>query len=202
MTTRKKVHAMTGLDSRDAVWTVIRRLKTFTLRQLKVGTTLNLESVREYCQGLLLAGYLEEDVTNPAPLVRGLGIRPKTYHLIKDCGVDAPRVRKDGTIVTQGRNRVQMWRTMKVLGRFTVRDLVVHATTEECEIKENDASDYCKRLAQAGYLTHVRNGGYRFLKGMNTGPKPPMIQRGKEVWDQNLKKRLWPLEDTNHDQQR
>ena len=197
---RKKVNAMNGLDSRDAVWALIRQLKTFTVRQLREDTTLSMSSVRDYCQGLLVAGYLEEDLSVPPQLITGLGIQIKTYRLIKDCGIDAPRVRKDGTIVTQGRNRVQMWRTMKVFkGRFSTRELAIHASLEECVIQESDAADYCKHLERAGYLFRVRSGAYCFDKAMNTGPKPPMIQRGKEVWDQNKKKRMWPLEDTDHE---
>lgn len=188
---RKPINKMNDFDSREAIWRTIRQLKTFTVPQLHGETTLKIESVREYCQGLAAAGYIAKTDT-PGKAI--------TWQLVKDCGVDAPRVRKDGTPVTQGRKRLQMWRTMKVLGQFTVRDLAVHASLEDSVIKEDDAADYLKHLCSAGYLAKSKNGGYRFMPSYNTGPKAPMIQRVQQVWDPNLKKVVWTNDGgDNHD---
>lgn len=87
-----------GLDSWQVVWEAIRRLKTFTVRQLREETLMDIKSVRDYVVGLEASGYLF-----------GLMTVPKKWELVKDIGVEAPRVRKDGTPVTQGGGRKNMW---------------------------------------------------------------------------------------------
>jgi predicted metal-dependent enzyme (double-stranded beta helix superfamily) len=39
-----------------------------------------------------------------------------------------------------------MWRAMKMLGRFTYRDLAVHASTDEVEVKPATAKTYIRHL--------------------------------------------------------
>jgi hypothetical protein len=122
--------------------------------------------------------------------------------LLKDVGVDAPRVRKNGEQVTQGLNREQMWRTMRILNSFNATELGVTASTEDVQIIVNDAKDYIGHLHKAGYLVQTalaNNGGglarYRLFPTMNTGPRPPMVQRVKHVFDPNLNKIVWPVEE-------
>lgn len=185
---RKPMDKLNGFDSREAIWAEIRRLKSFTVRELYEGTTLKLDSVREYVAGLKYAGYVAAQVSD-APFVP-FKTQATVYTLVRDVGIDAPRVRKDGTPVTQGQGTANMWRTMRILGTFSARELAVSASTETCVIKENTAARYLRYLCDAGYL-HNQKGLYRFLPSMHTGPKPPMIQNVKRVWDQNLKKVMW-----------
>lgn len=188
---RKPMDKLNGYDSREAMWAVIRSIKTFTVRELREETTLEISTVRDYVTGLCAAGYLEKDGTKPSGSAgKGIGANAVVYKLVKDAGVDTPRVRKDGTKVTQGQGRLNMWRTMRMIGNFTAKELAVNASTPDCIIKESTASDYAHHLCLAGYL---RNQGNRYLfkKTSYTGPKPPMIQRVKRVWDQNLKKVMW-----------
>lgn len=175
---RKAMDKLNGHDSREAMWKVIRKLRIFSVTQIYMETTLNISSVREYLTGLSKGGFIKK--------MSGGG-----YELIKDVGVDAPRVRKDGTTVTQGQGRINMWRTMRILKRFSARELAIAATTESCEVKESSARDYIRHLHLAGYLRHLAEGKYLFLDVRYTGPKPPMIQRVKRVFDQNLKKVMW-----------
>jgi hypothetical protein len=186
---RKTVDKMNGPDSREAVWAAIRRLQAFTVRELNMETNMNVKSVRDYVTGLAAAGYLEKAgaESTGAANVGNTAIR---WKLVRDIGVDAPRVRKDGTMVIQGRGRQQMWRTMRIIGTFSVLDLAVTASTEDCLIAEATAEEYIKFLRLAGYLKKVK-GGYRLLPGRYTGPKAPMIQRVKQVWDQNIKQVMW-----------
>ena len=178
---RKPMDKLNGYDSREAMWEAIRKKKEFTVRDLYLETTLKVDSVREYVTGLFNAGYLEK---------KDSGKKVVIYRLVKDAGVDAPRVRKDGTKVTQGQGRINMWRTMRMVGTFTAKELVVNASTPDCIIREATAADYCRHLCLAGYLQR-RGTCYIFNKPSYTGPKPPMIQRVKRVWDQNLKKVMW-----------
>ncbi len=188
---RKPMDKLNGFDSREALWVEIRKIQSFTVRELSERTTLEQDSVREYVTGLETAGYLAKSPhSKTVPGGAGVSRTAAIYLLIKDVGVDAPRVRKDGTPVTQGQGTVNMWRTMRILGSFSARELAVSASTESCVISEDTARSYANHLAQAGYLLKIK-GNYRFKPSMHTGPKPPMIQRVKRVWDQNLKKVMW-----------
>ena len=180
-------------QGRQAVWEAIRRLGSFTIRDLR--GELNAEnqmhpgSIRPYVQGLANAGFLAE-VTD-----QGVG----TWALVRDVGVEAPRVRRDGSEVTHGRAREQLWRTMKVLGAFTVRELAVAASTEACRVDVTDAKSYVGYLKKAGYLVEVAERAsnqparYRLLPSRNTGPKAPMVQRVHQVFDPNLGQVVWPV---------
>ena len=75
------------------------------------------------------------------------------------------------------------------------------------KVSEASADDYIIFLHRAGYLKMIapaKVGGfskvrekarYRFLSHKNTGPKAPMIQRVKHVYDPNLEQVVWPKED-------
>lgn len=211
---RKPIHltAANGyLETRDVVWAVIRALAPrgdFSVSDIEgachseLGRRVNERTIRTYVYSLEKAGYLarveatERDAKGRWPAAR--------WHLAQDTGVEAPRLRKDGSPVTQGAVREQMWRTMRVLGEFTPSDLAVHASTEEHPVTLNDTKEYCRYLALAGYLRVAsrgkpgnRGGGgeltrYRFLTPRYTGPKPPMIQRTKRVFDPNRGTVVWP----------
>lgn len=198
-THRKPVDKMTGNDSRDAIWKEIRRQKTFTIREIYLCTDLEISSVRQYVTGLVKAGYVTEDRESLSVGMKVLQT-PIKYTLARDVGIDAPRVRQDGSLVTQGQGTVNMWRTMRILGNFTARELAVSATTETCSVKEDTAKSYIGHLCNAGYLRKTGDR-YCFIPSRHTGPKPPMIQRVKRVWDPNLKKVMWSEEGGNHDEQ-
>jgi len=195
----KPINKRHPLETREAVWEAIRQLREFTIKDLRYATRLGADTIRDYLIGLTAAGYLEK--SPPAPLSqRGEAIN---YTLVKDCGVDAPRVRKDGSEFTMGKSREQMWLVLKVLGEFSAKDLAFNATTEEVEIAVEDARNYLMFLHKAGYLTIVTPGRpghrkgtgaptiYRLIPSMYTGPRPPMVQRVKQVYDPNLRKVVW-----------
>ena len=84
---------------------------------------------------------------------------------------------------------------MQMLQQFTSRDLIIHASTDEHPVAQVHANDYCKILAKAGYLRVIKAGRsgrlavYRFTRF--TGPKAPMIQRTKQVFDPNTNEIVW-----------
>lgn len=175
----KPIDQRNPLQTREALWKAIRELKTFTPKEVRMETRCSVGQVEDYLKALHAAGLIE----------RIEGERGR-YALVKDPGAVAPRLRRDGSEVTVGRGREQMWRAMRVLGSFSVRDLVVHATTEEHAVADNEAATYCQFLARAGYL--VRKGArYLFIRSRYSGPRPPMIQRVKQVFDPNLGKVVW-----------
>jgi len=111
-------------------------------------------------------------------------------------GIEAPRVRKDGTEVTQGHGNQALWGAMGALGTFNARVLASMAGTSLLTAKS-----YCTSLHRAGYLVVERegkgrgNGGvlstYRILRSKITGPRPPMITRLKTVYDPNTGTIVW-----------
>ena len=191
MMARKTVNKLNGFDSRDTAWKAIREKKVFTVRDIHMETTLDISTIRDYLTGLTKAGFLEKEDVQSLPDTVSRNKAPE-YTLVKDVGADAPRVRKDGTLVTQGQGRINMWRSMKIMKTFTTQELAVTASTPTCTVKHATAEDYCYHLNKAGYLGKIEKGMYFFINSQFTGPKPPMIQRVKRVWDQNLKKVMWP----------
>lgn len=198
---RKPVNQTRPLETRQAVWNAIRRFAEegrpfFTVPELAAETLLGRETVRDYARGLLAAGYL-------APSEDQCAVTPASMRLVlaRDVGAEAPRVRKDGTPVTQGRGRENMWAAMRILQAFTARELSVAATMPDCLVKESSALDYIKHLTRAGYLRR-QGDRWRMLPGAYTGPLAPMVQRVKRVYDPNLREVRWTgdNEEAEHDE--
>lgn len=193
-------------SGRDAVWQAIRKLGNFTIMEVEDlvnsaphNVRLHSDSIKTYVKSLEIAGYLKAEKYQPGKRDREGGYIRKHWRLINDIGVDAPRLRRNGEEVTQGQARENMWRTMKVLSTFSPLDLCIQASTENCLIKLADAKDYTKHLYKAGYLvtrfkaTPKSQARYSLLFSKNTGPRPPMVQRVKQVFDPNLGKVVWPV---------
>ena len=185
------------LTHRDAIWAAVRELKTgFTVGQLESKTRASQDTIKSYLQGLTAAGYLErtDNRANGKPYTR---YEKATWNLIKDAGVDSPRINKQGEQVTQGQGRINMWRTMRIIGQFSIKDLAIKSSTELHQVKEQEAKSYIKYLKAAGYIRVLRIRRphqptiYQFINARYTGPKPPMVQNIKQVFDPNLGKVVW-----------
>lgn len=194
-----------GKGSRQYIWEAIRKLGAaegvFTEAQVwhemneKVRREVELGTVRDYRRGLVAAGILE--VLTPAKSNRV----PATFRLAKDEGIEAPRVRKDGTRVTQGLAQEQMWRTLRTLkGDTNARELAAYASTQTIPVSEAAAKDYLKNLYLASYLKCTventwngpgRNKPARYRLISDTGPRPPMVQRTDAIYDPNLNAVVW-----------
>ncbi|MFZ2948798.1 MAG: hypothetical protein WA003_04875, partial [Desulfuromonadaceae bacterium] len=180
---RKPADKLRPDQTRQAIWDLIRKLKNFVLNDILFGISLSRDTVLDYLTGLEAAGFLVKQDDGPR------------YTLVRDNGQEAPRVRKDGTAVTQGLAREQMWRAMGIFSQkgktFTVRDLTLFATTVTTPVAESDAKHYCNHLHQSGYLTLVKAGSpgklalYRMPPSKWTGPRPVQIQRTRRCFDPN-----------------
>lgn len=186
-TGRKPAHIIAAApkpQGRDVIWEWIRTLGAFTLRDLTDATDIKPRTITGYLTGLVAAGYLETE------LLEGR----RTWRLIRDTGIEAPRVRADGTEVTQGRGTENLWRTMKILRQFTVAELAATAATDEVAISEATARSYTQALARADYLAvlprNAPNAPARYRFARDTGPKPPQIQRVKLVFDPNTQEQI------------
>jgi hypothetical protein len=132
-----------ALNTRAALWSAMREMGSFTVVELAHSTRYNTSTVQTYVQGLVAARYLSVDPQS----------RPLKYTLEPELFVSTPpRVRKDGTLVTQGQGRKNLWRTAKILGEFSVPELRVFASTDSVQIKDSEAADYVHYLVKAGYL--------------------------------------------------
>jgi hypothetical protein len=109
----------------------------------------------------------------------------------RDVGLRAPRLRTDGTPVEMGKGRHAAWQGMRILKRFTIREL--HNATGA---QESDIKSFCVYLTKAGYLRMiVRGAGGKpstFQLIRNSGPKAPQVTRLKCVFDPNLCAVTWP----------
>lgn len=200
---RKPVHqsyqTLGYVYPQDAVWEAIRALKKFSRADLAMWLVrkqidgINDSTISSYVERLHRGAFIEHIDTQ---LYKGVSAR-HIYQLVIDKGREAPRLREDGTPVTQGLGTEQMWRSMRVLGDFTFRELAVASTTEVAAVSEITAKSYIAHLYAAGYLHMLprnnRNEAarYKLLPTKITGPRPPMVQRTKRVFDPNLNKVVW-----------
>ena len=110
-TGRKPVHLIAAQkkpSSRDAIWAAIRKQRDFTYASLQDVTDGPKKTISDYVKGLEAAGIVgwrqQTSETGNGHASAGQRVsRMVQFYLIKDCGVHAPRVRKDGSEVTQGR---------------------------------------------------------------------------------------------------
>ncbi len=185
MARRRVDQRVPGLDSRDALWAAIRTRETFTIPAIREVTRLGYDTVREYILGLEAAGYV-------ARAGGGGSVGQAVLYLALRLPHEAPRVRSDGTPVTQGQGREQLWRTIPILKEFSPRELALASSIEEHTVSEAEAKHYCLYLHRAGYLARITTGRYRHLPSRRSGPLPPQIQRIRQVWDPNLGAVVWP----------
>lgn len=174
-------------NPRQTVWDCLRHLAgedlgaPFALAAIVSKTGVLRKTVKDYLLSLLAAGYLET-------------AGDETWRLVRDGGAHAPRVRRDGSAVTQGSGTVNLWRSMRMMATFSAKDLAVHSTTDTVTVTEATAQSYCTILLATGYLKVRQKASpaagkkaiYQLIR--NDGPKPPMIQRVKQVFDPNTGK--------------
>jgi len=180
-----------GKSPRQRVWEYIRaQAGEFTAADVTPGD-VPTSVAREYLSGLVCAGYLAQvAVEKPR---RGVKNR---YTLTRDNGIEAPRVRADGTEVTQGQGNEGMWGAIRVLDSFTARQIA-----DLAGVSPATAKTYCMYLERAGYLEIAQAGDgrkntgqpciYRSVKTRISGPRAPMITRLKAVYDPNLHEVAW-----------
>ena len=192
-----------GKSPRQRIWDAIRAQRSaFTHDSIGRGVAkaarkrMHNDTIRTYLKALERGGYIGQK----ADAVQ------IEFELLKDNGVECPRLKSDGTPVTAGLGTEAMWRSMRIISDFDARELAAHASASGQAVEVNAAKDYIKHLHAAGYLKVVkdavksgkRSGSsltrYQLIPGKNTGPRPPMIQRAKTVYDQNLGKVVWQEE--------
>lgn len=195
MSRKPAILEMTGGKSqRQRVWEAIRSAAgldngTFTVDKLSRFSKVEVPPIRDYLKGLVAAGFVRT-VGDVSRCVKNV------YELMRDNGVEAPRVRRDGSPVTQGRGNEALWAAMTVLDSFDYALLA-----EIAEVKATTASSYCKALGKAGYLQVISAGKGKGKGGIATvwtvnpahrlKPRAPMITRLHAIYDPNIHAIVW-----------
>lgn len=191
---RKPIHLelLGGKSPRQRIWEAIRAMNGKDFDHAYVTPNgVTGDSVCDYLGGLTKAGFLVVTVKGNSAQTR------QRWKLVRDPGVEAPRVRKNGEVVTYGAGNEAIWGAMQALGSFTPVTLAEMAGSNLNTVKH-----YCLFLVKAGYLTVEREskrvgGGtrmpavYRLNKSRVNGPRPPMITRLKAVYDPNIHEIVW-----------
>lgn len=169
-------------SKRQQIWAEIRKQREFTLNSLSSGCKIHRDTIETYVTGLRKAGFVElvEKMAINKPYVVTT-FTENRYKLAKDVGIDAPRLTRDGKILSADINQ-DLWRSMKILKEFSATDLIASTTQKTTR---NNVDTYCQMLCRAKYL---KRNGTRFVFVKNTGAKAPQILRIKAVFDPNLSK--------------
>lgn len=167
------------LTARERIWAAIRaQTEPWTLATIALASTAERSRVKDYVTGLRAAGIVAAHAPSPRPGVAA------TYRLAVDRGVDAPRVRTDGSEVPPS-GRARMWRAMKMLRIFTVAELAAQASLPDAPVALGEADHYCHWLARGCYLIDNGTDRWVFIPGRDTGPKAPQVLRVKRLLDPN-----------------
>lgn len=169
---------------RQALWeaTLGFAERAFTITDLQTATDMDRRTIASYLQCLVAGGYGDRALGDDGAWWYRLTRDPLPRH--------APRLNRAGQPVTQGAGVENMWRSMRMLGQFSPRDIAAHSCTDAVSVTEATANSYCSTLFRAGFLRVVRKAVpgraqaiYRLVR--NSGPLPPQIQRAPQVFDPN-----------------
>ncbi|MQB17544.1 hypothetical protein DXU77_21100 [Pseudomonas lactis] len=182
-----------GKSPRQYIWEAIRAVnagpKALTTYAVARKSNQDDQAVRAYFRDMEKAGIVSK--------VRNIDRRDSEWKLLKDEGVEAPRVNHHGERTTHAGGVENIWRALRILGEFTAAEAAATASVNGVSISEVGAQVYLSGLAKAGYVT--RRGGtagfktrFRLVPSRYTGPKHPIYQRDfDQVYDPNLDQVVW-----------
>lgn len=178
--------------NRKMIWKVIRDLKHFTIRNIEDKTKIQPRTIASYLQSLERAEIIDKHpVYQPH---RGC-LRTNEYNLLKDMGVMAPVINKNGGLV-EDTHQARIWRTIRILKNFTLKDIVATASQDDDPVSITGADQYLNYLKKAGYLIKKNNEKVFHLNlSMNKGVQAPQIQRIKQIYDPNIDAVVWNSEE-------
>ena len=187
---RKPIHLeMIGAKgNRQRIWESLRgRRAGLTYSELAASAEVDVGAVRSYIHALSKAGFVTVAAAGQ--------FADSTVTLLRDCGCEAPAIKRDGTVSSAGLKTEAIWRSLRILGEADAVELTEQVIAAVGKASLDSTLQYIKWLQRAGYLQvtapalagpNGRRARYRLAHGKYTGPKPPMVQRGKQVFDPNL----------------
>ncbi|MFF3704863.1 hypothetical protein [Pseudomonas qingdaonensis] len=194
MTTRISTLVVTGKkEPRQQMWEAIRLLQPgFTVNDIVRRTAGRSADVSRYIQALTKAGVvgLIETPTSAATN------RGKVFALIRDEGVDHPRLNSKGERTFDHLATENIWRTLRILGgHLTVHDVAQTASAGGVSVSVVKVRKYLNALAEAGYVQKTDHGlqqaeTFLLVTSKYSGPRPPEIRQldNLQVYDPNLNK--------------
>lgn len=187
----------------DGFWTIVRALGSqgpFTIRDIVAQTNCAGGTVSGYCRRLIRGGFIEPVGERPHP--RSWFDPSTTYRIAKPVELP-PRLTKDGS--ERPEPQIQLiWRTLKMLRRFTAREIAQEIAPADPEAKINTIRSYLHELARVGIIARIdggknkaKHGGgtveARFRLVRNVGAQAPKILAGKMVFDPNAGALVGPV---------
>jgi hypothetical protein len=176
-----------GKCARQRIWEQLRiRRDEFQVLAIAQHANAEIATVQTYLLCLQAGGYVEA-------VTRG-HLKKAVYRLVKDDGLEAPRLTRKGEPVKQGRISEAIWRTLRILDVLDARQIANHVSASGLDVKLAYVRTYLSMLKKAGYLHVVRASTphrlelIRLKPNMNTGPRAPQVQRVKTLYDPNLNK--------------
>lgn len=178
----------------EEIWTAIRETRVFCIADLEAATEASSSAIRSYVKKLAEAGVvIETDPVEADETAR----KVRRFRLATDLGAQPPRFDAAGARIRHSEHRDAMWRTMRMLRKFTSAELARMSATSRGGPTPAAASRYVSVLHQAGYLKLIedrprRLGGpiFLFVESRFTGPHAPEPVSG-DVYDRNLRAFVW-----------
>jgi hypothetical protein len=178
-----------GKPARQRIWEQIRlHREKFVIYTIARRADADDRTVATYLRCLVNGGYVVR--------LNEADFEVTEFQLVRDTGIEAPRLDRQGNPVTQGMGQEAMWRCLRMLGPTNARQLAGHCAAAGIDVTFHTARTYITALKKAGYLQVIKPAGRSrgqlevigLIPRMNTGPRPPMIQRVGVVYDPNLNK--------------
>lgn len=193
MAGRPQLVAKGAKEPRQRIWESIRILAPgFSSNDIARRSGLLPTDIRKYLKLLVLAGIIRQ--IEPRSGLRGACV----YELIKDEGVDHPRLDNKGQRTYSHLITENIWRTLRILkGELSVSTVTQAATAGGATMTMIVVRQYLNALAEAGYLVKSKgdkNGDlFRLISEKYTGPRPPEIRRldSLQVYDPNMNKLIY-----------
>jgi len=181
-----------ALTPRDRIWAAIRRFGTeaeFSIADLMALSEQRNDTTLSYIRGLEKAGYLVAGAEQRVPALRQC-YELRHLRLVRDVGVEAPRVDAEGKTLAGAVIQQQIWNAVR---RMKGADFDWRAVMQACShpMTMDTLKEYLRRLARGGYLrvmveARARHPArYRFVTGRDTGPRAPVVDREDRVMDGN-----------------
>lgn len=181
-------------DPKQRIWESIRTLAPgFSINDIARRTGQRPYAISKYLDALSKAGIIKL-IETPVGKKEG-----RVFALVKDEGVDYPRLNNKGQRTYEHLATENIWRSLRILGgEVTVSDLVLTASVGEVSVTAIKVRQYLTLLVEAGYVHKVDGAGqgpttYRLVAAKNTGPRPPEIRQldSLQVYDANLSKLVY-----------
>lgn len=201
---RRKISAVEmagGKTPRQRIWDTILYVvgmnpyrEKFTQLQIQECAQTTPSMTEKYLRLLEVAGFIKcvDEKTGIKAVDRYCA-----FNLVKHNGIEAPRLNKNGELVTEASITERMWNTMRRLFKnksFNSVELASFASTTESKVSQRVANKYIAALLAAGYLQQVESKtGRRFLllQAMDSGRRAPIMQINKVVYDPNWNRVVW-----------